>query len=50
MDPESVTEVHRMIQPMIGDLAGSGMFDKPVTVPDDAPLDVQLLAIFGRQA
>ena len=36
--------------PIAEQLQESGMFKPPVPVPDDAPLQTRLLALFGRRA
>jgi hypothetical protein len=50
MDPELVEEIHRMILPMVDDIAASGMFGAPVETSDDDAPAVRLLALFGRRA
>jgi uncharacterized protein (TIGR03086 family) len=48
LDPELVELVYEKTLPIADTLQETGMFAPPVPVPDDAPLQVKLLAIFGR--
>lgn len=50
LDPELSQIVYDAMLPIAGDLQTSGMFAPPVPVPDDAPLQIRLLALFGRDA
>jgi uncharacterized protein (TIGR03086 family) len=50
MDDELVREIYDKTVPMMGDLAGSGMFDPPIDADKDALPSVRLLALFGRRA
>lgn len=50
LDPELVEVVHEAFAPHADLLAASGLFDPPVAVSDDAPLQVRLLALTGRAA
>ena len=45
--PEVVEHVHEQAK-SFGDLSGSGYFDKPVDVPDDAPKLDRLVGLTGR--
>jgi len=50
LDAELVAVVYEQILPIAEHLHETGMFDPPVPVPDDAPLQTKLLALFGRRA
>jgi uncharacterized protein (TIGR03086 family) len=50
LDEELVAMVHERTAPQVDSLAGSGLFDPPVAVPDDADLQTRMLALFGRRA
>jgi uncharacterized protein (TIGR03086 family) len=50
LDPELVRMVYERTLPFAEHLRDTGMFAPPVPVSDDAPLQVKLLAIFGRAA
>jgi uncharacterized protein (TIGR03086 family) len=50
LDPELMQLVYDQTLPIADQLQETGMFAPPVPVPDDAPLQVKLLAIFGRAA
>jgi uncharacterized protein (TIGR03086 family) len=50
LDPELVGLVYEQILPIADQLQDTGMFAPPVPVPDDAPLQTKLLALFGRRA
>jgi uncharacterized protein (TIGR03086 family) len=50
LDPELVGLVYEQILPIAPSLQETGMFAPPVPVPDDAPLQTKLLALFGRRA
>ena len=50
LDPELVALVYERTLPIAEHLQETGMFAPPVPVPDDAPLQTKLLALFGRQA
>ncbi len=50
LDPELSALVYERILPIAEHLHGTGMFTPPVPVPDDAPLQTKLLALFGRRA
>lgn len=47
---ELVEAVWHQFEPKIEDLAATGLYAPPVDVPDDAPLQVRLLAVTGRDA
>ncbi len=47
---ELVEAVWHRFEPKIEDLAATGLYAPPVDVPDDAPLQVRLLAVTGRDA
>jgi uncharacterized protein (TIGR03086 family) len=49
LDPELAELVHERTLPIAEQLQESGMFKPPVPVPDDAPLQTRLLALFGRR-
>ncbi len=49
LDPELVAAVYEYAAPHVDEFAGSGLFDPPVPVPDDAPLQTRLLALTGRR-
>jgi len=42
--------VYERILPIAEHLQDTGLFKPPVPVPDDAPLQTKLLALFGRRA
>ena len=48
LDPEIVEAVWTVFEPQKETLAASGLFAPPVALPDDAPLQQQLLAVTGR--
>jgi uncharacterized protein (TIGR03086 family) len=48
LDPELSQLVYERTLPIAERLQESGMFKPPVPVPDDAPLQTKLLALFGR--
>ncbi len=50
LDPELVELVYERTLPVAEHLQETGLFAPPVPVPDDAPLQTKLLAIFGRRA
>lgn len=50
LDAELVAAVYEQFAPHVELLAASGLFDPPVPVPDDAPLQTRLLALTGRAA
>jgi uncharacterized protein (TIGR03086 family) len=50
LDPELVVLVHARTLPMVEQLQETGLYAPPVPVPDDAPLQTKLLALFGRRA
>ncbi len=50
LDPEVSQLVYERTLPIAEELQKTGMFAPPVPVPDDAPTQVRLLAIFGRGA
>jgi uncharacterized protein (TIGR03086 family) len=50
LDPELVELVYEQVLPIAGQLQQTGMFAPPVPVPDDAPMQTRLLALFGRRA
>jgi len=50
LDPELVELVYERTLPFAAHLHETGLFAPPVAVPDDAPLQTKLLAIFGRRA
>jgi len=50
LDPELAQLVYERTLPMAEHLQETGMFKPPVPVPDDAPLQTKLLALFGRHA
>jgi uncharacterized protein (TIGR03086 family) len=50
LDPEISRLVYELTLPIADQLQETGMFAPPVPVPDDSPLQVKLLAIFGRAA
>jgi len=49
MDAELVAVIYERTLPFAAQLQETGMFAPPVPVPDDAPLQTKLLAIFGRR-
>jgi uncharacterized protein (TIGR03086 family) len=50
LDAELVELVYERTLPVAEHLQETGLFAPPVPVPDDAPLQTKLLAIFGRRA
>jgi uncharacterized protein (TIGR03086 family) len=50
LDVELVELVYERTLPVAEHLQETGLFAPPVPVPDDAPLQTKLLAIFGRRA
>ena len=50
LDRELAQLVYDRTLPMAEQLQETGLFKPPVPVPDDAPLQTKLLAIFGRRA
>jgi uncharacterized protein (TIGR03086 family) len=50
LDADLVAAVYEQFAPHAHLLAGSGLFDPPVPVPEDAPLQTRLLALCGRAA
>jgi len=50
LDGELVELVYERTLPVAEHLQETGLFAPPVPVPDDAPLQTKLLAIFGRRA
>jgi uncharacterized protein (TIGR03086 family) len=50
LDPELSELVYEGILPIAEHLQETGMFKPRVPVPDDAPLQTKLLALFGRRA
>jgi uncharacterized protein (TIGR03086 family) len=50
LDKDLVELVYERILPIAEHLHETGMFAPPVPVPDDAPLQIKLLALFGRSA
>jgi uncharacterized protein (TIGR03086 family) len=50
LDAELVELVYERTFPVAEHLQETGLFAPPVPVPDDAPLQTKLLAIFGRRA
>ena len=50
LDPELVAAVWEEAEAQREMLSASGLFAPPVAVPDDAPLQVRLLALTGRDA
>ncbi len=50
LEAELAELVYERTRPMAGHLQETGMFKPPVPVPDDAPLQTKLLALFGRRA
>ena len=50
LDPELVGLVYERTLPMVDELQSTGLYAAPVPVPDDAPLQTRLLALFGRRA
>jgi uncharacterized protein (TIGR03086 family) len=49
IDPDLVEAVYSRIEPEVGSLAASGLFDPPVPVPADADEQSRLIAATGRQ-
>jgi uncharacterized protein (TIGR03086 family) len=49
IDPELVDAVYARIEPEVGTLAESGLFDPPVPVPPDADEQTRLIAATGRK-
>jgi uncharacterized protein (TIGR03086 family) len=50
LDAELADLVYERTLPVAEQLQETGLFAPPVPVPDDAPLQTKLLAIFGRRA
>jgi len=50
LDPELAELVYERTLPIAEQLQETGLFKPPVPVPDDAPLQTKLLALFGRRA
>jgi uncharacterized protein (TIGR03086 family) len=50
LDAELVDVVYERTLPVAEHLQETGLFAPPVPVPDDAPIETRLLAIFGRRA
>jgi uncharacterized protein (TIGR03086 family) len=50
LDAELVGLVYEQVLPIADHLQETGLFAPPVPVPDDAPLQTKLLALFGRRA
>jgi len=50
LDPELAGLVYERTLPIAEHLQETGLFKPPVPVPDDAPLQTKLLALFGRRA
>lgn len=50
LDVELAELVYERTLPIAEHLQETGMFKPPVPVPDDAPLQTKLLALFGRRA
>jgi uncharacterized protein (TIGR03086 family) len=50
LDAALVESVWTMFEPQRETLAASGLFAPPVPLPDDAPLQLRLLALTGRDA
>ena len=50
LDAELADLVYERTLPVAAHLQETGLFAPPVPVPDDAPLQTKLLAIFGRSA
>ncbi len=50
LDPELSQLVYDRTLPLAAELQETGLFKPPVPVPDDAPLQTKLLALFGRRA
>ena|SRR6478609_4609920 len=46
--PAAAVEAVYELAKTMGDMSGTGMFDKPVPVPDDAPTIDKLVALAGR--
>lgn len=49
-DPEVAQAVYDRILPRTPSLSGTGLFDPPIDVGSDAPLEVRLLGLVGRDA
>ena len=49
LDAELVDQVYERTVPVAEHLQETGLFAPPVPVPDDAPLQTKLLALFGRR-
>ena len=49
LDPQLVVLVYERTLPVAEGLQETGLFAPPVPVPDDAPLQAKLLALFGRR-
>jgi uncharacterized protein (TIGR03086 family) len=50
LDPELSKLVYDRTLPIAEQLQETGMFKPPVPVPDDAPLQAKVLALFARRA
>jgi uncharacterized protein (TIGR03086 family) len=50
LDPALVEAVWTVFEPQRDTLSASGLFDSPIPLPDDAPLQLRLLALTGRDA
>jgi len=50
LDPELAGLVYERTLPVAAHLQETGLFAPPVPVPDDAPLQIKVLALFGRDA
>jgi uncharacterized protein (TIGR03086 family) len=50
LDAELVGLVYEQVLPIADHLQETGLFAPPVPVPDEAPLQTKLLALFGRRA
>ena len=50
LDAELAEVIYERTLPIADHLQETGLFAPPVPVPDDAPLQTRLLAIFGRRA
>jgi uncharacterized protein (TIGR03086 family) len=49
IDPDLVEAVYSRIEPEVGSLAASGLFDPPVPVPPDSDEQTRLIAATGRK-
>jgi uncharacterized protein (TIGR03086 family) len=50
LDPELASLVYERTLPVAENLQETGLFAPPVPVPDDASLQIKVLALFGRDA